>query len=1204
MHQVLFLQIPSQEHFSAANLIQSLCSAHWTQQQQPGRSRAPAKVVIFTRTGADVAKLGVGDGEKNLMKLVAAGAAAATAATDGGGAAAAPGVHAEDICVLQLRGLSSSAGVKASLAAFLGSARAAAPAAAAMQCDDARPRERLVLLLADMTMVTPSQLNLARAELDHELESLPAAARPLTVALAHCPAEQMQLGFPYHAVPTGGWDFCFCDALGLDDAMTAGMREAAAAAAATAPAQGAQSVAAPGTGALAVTDPRRWAAVGFALVDRPSPMEARIEFAGVFEAALRKAISGVKTHHVGATKVWLADKRGVTATFQVYGLGVSADSRTAAAASLFLSRPYLRNVLLDNFVGVMTETLQRTVRGAAVALLSGRAVKGGMLAMVRESMNWLLEDYLRVTYVALARDYGLEALARIPAAVAAPSDGGDQVALQAYAERALGLLTALAPTEVKNVAGGGQVTVICTAPTAPALPLFFQTAAALQQLVADAIEEASSGRQEASQDAVEAAAAEMLRDDVELAQIAKCIEEHPLLFRRFLSDVLQQLLKFHSARPLELDVLIELAFLAIGLGGARGAARPSCVRVLLLPRSDASIASLSQALAVLTPLRPLLFNAKGAALGDSRERLAAACAAAQQSLGLGAAAASPGNLSCGAGVVGAATLFEFGRILTAAAIELCWQRFCALALAALAGGASAAQGSDADADVKGWVALLRPLLTPLGNLRAISALLPATVAARVCSMVVALRVLAHLPTSPASRVLAAVHTAIGRLCTDATYLDIRDSDAAKTVTVANRSPPPVTLDFALRLLAHTVGLLQSADADSASGSVGGVGEHWPRALEDVIRWGIGSGSAVGDLAWGDSRGDGGAGPEGGASTGMLLALLLGVGLPPDALGSETDSLRSIVAETPRRVRVDIMSGLLPLNAPVPRGAMGAIAQASHVTACLAARDAALTLVTPLLAPLVGTLGCTGGGGGAAAAAPNVLFVPPSFTKLKPLLERAKAEALAADVGRAAEAAATAAADAQALGLNAGAGRRAPPPAAAKAPVVAALAQAPAPPPALPSVVELPFRDAAGPTAAALLFDVLYEGVLRAQDSNMELYGSAPGLAGLFCETIRSSQAGGRSLARPALTVWSSVIMQRLLEVLGDALSSSDADARPGVFASQTSPLQVSQALARIFCVDFVELAPPFFLQCIRNKQGLEWLLSNEQRLEVGGLGVV
>lgn len=362
------------------------------------------QVVIFSRTGADVSKLGVGGDETAFMALVRAAAAVAEAPVPARAAA----------CVLQLRGMGSSREVEERVRAFV-----SAPAPPQAGEGAALPHQRVLLLLGDMSVVTAPQLNFARQQVDAALEPVPREARPLVLALVHCPPEQLQLGFPYHAVPASDWGFAFCDALGLSDAIP---ELAAPSAVAAPPAAGAAAAS-----ARLATDPRRWVAVGYGLLDRPTPAEARVEFEAEFVKALRAAVTGVKMNQSTMTSRHIR-ARGIEAAEALYvGGPFNAEKRADAAMAIFQSRPYLRDVLLDCFVHTWGETLQvrtglplslpsefvlhppppaalqRTVRGAALALLSGQAVKGGMLEMVRGSLRWLLEDFLRTTYLALAQ---------------------------------------------------------------------------------------------------------------------------------------------------------------------------------------------------------------------------------------------------------------------------------------------------------------------------------------------------------------------------------------------------------------------------------------------------------------------------------------------------------------------------------------------------------------------------------------------------------------------------------------------------------------------------------------------------------------------------------------------------------------------------------------------------------------------------------
>ena len=193
-----------QEHFSAANLMRSLMCEHWRAPLSaqapshaahatskvgagwlpPPRSSAvrdapyppssPLQVVIFSRTGADVSKLGVGGDEAAVMSIVRAAAAAAA----GEGAAAWPVPSRAAVCVLQLRGMGSSHEVKERIKAF---------AAAPLTDAGALPHQRAMILLGDMSVVTAPQLNYARQQVrrrQHGAEGALPLACPLIVQRA------------------------------------------------------------------------------------------------------------------------------------------------------------------------------------------------------------------------------------------------------------------------------------------------------------------------------------------------------------------------------------------------------------------------------------------------------------------------------------------------------------------------------------------------------------------------------------------------------------------------------------------------------------------------------------------------------------------------------------------------------------------------------------------------------------------------------------------------------------------------------------------------------------------------------------------------------------------------------------------------------------------------------------------------------------
>lgn len=341
---------------------------------------------------------------------------------------------------------------------------------------------------------------------------MPAEDRPLVVVLAHCPPEQLLFGFPYHAVPVEGWEFAFCDALGLADTQT---QQAGGPA--------------PEQPAVAASDPRRWIAVGFGLIRQPKPEAARAEFLPLFLESLRAAARAAKTAVVGMTPQRLG-ARGVRAAARVYAAaGVSDAQRAEAAVAIFTARPYLRDALLESFVAAWGATLERTVRSAATALLGASAVTGGVLELVRANLRWLLGDFLRATYAGLAAEFGLEALALLPlppadaegGAGASPDPEAD--ALRRFAAVGLRALAALAPTDVAHTQGAPRFPVQSTAPRAATLPLFAQLSKPMRGLVKRAVDAATAAG-DASPAGVLRAAAAALEDEPVLAPLMASIE--------------------------------------------------------------------------------------------------------------------------------------------------------------------------------------------------------------------------------------------------------------------------------------------------------------------------------------------------------------------------------------------------------------------------------------------------------------------------------------------------------------------------------------------------------------------------------------------------------------------------------------------------------------------------------------------------------
>ena len=383
-----------QEHFSAASLFRSVLASRWVFEASPRLHAEPAsvepatsahgaiavslegsealavpvplaapapsphcaaafsppsKLMVFTRSDAEVAFIGMT--ATPVLRIMQAAAADAAARLRAAGATPIDSeVTAGDLFVLQLKAFSSSAAVTDAVAAFVDG-------------DDKGSRERprrVLFVLADMAAVTAGQLNHARHVIDARLGALPSATpRPSVLFLLHCPPEQLQVGFPYHAIPTGGWDFVFADSLCL------GAATAAAASPGSAGAGGAR---------LAPTDPRSWVAIMYGLAELPTPEAARAEFGGVFIESLRRAVASFKVNGVSAATL---ASRGVVASAPLYVekprgrpkavVEAAEAARVALVVRVFERCPPLRDALLDSWLRVLHVRFSRR----AAASLSG-----------------------------------------------------------------------------------------------------------------------------------------------------------------------------------------------------------------------------------------------------------------------------------------------------------------------------------------------------------------------------------------------------------------------------------------------------------------------------------------------------------------------------------------------------------------------------------------------------------------------------------------------------------------------------------------------------------------------------------------------------------------------------------------------------------------------------------------------------------------
>lgn len=216
-----------QEHFSAIALLHALIAVRWRESPDSSSFASTTqqqKVVIFTRSSADFYELT----QEALLRVArsAVSLAAADTASDASSEAvssarAALGaldasLRACDYTLLQLRGYASSQSVIDSVDQFFSLSEE--PQLRGDPRDTSmHPARRVLVLVADLSVVTPVQLNFTRHVIDSALARMFPGMKPLVAVLAHAPPEQLALGFPCHAVCVGGWAFSFADALGLAD---------------------------------------------------------------------------------------------------------------------------------------------------------------------------------------------------------------------------------------------------------------------------------------------------------------------------------------------------------------------------------------------------------------------------------------------------------------------------------------------------------------------------------------------------------------------------------------------------------------------------------------------------------------------------------------------------------------------------------------------------------------------------------------------------------------------------------------------------------------------------------------------------------------------------------------------------------------------------------------------------------------------------
>ena len=518
--------VDAQEHFSGAALVRGLTRGEFVQGGLA--TRAPPRLVLLTRTSAELgvtadaallaAALGYprhvvlacdgsgggggggGDGDADTEGSAAAGGGAgggstgrgrrqgkrgnrrrrggasdaAAAAGDGAAAEAdllfgrcAPGAAAGTLHVIVLRDVPSSTACAALVDVFF--ARAAAGMGGGGAVDALPP---LLLVLCDMAACTFAQVTRARRCVDDALGARAAvwggggggaggrdgggAALPIVVLLLHRPAAELLLRPTYDAVSMG-WDAVHVDAWDGADVDGADVDAGGGAV---------ERKEAESRGGGGV---RAWVRVMYGLAPTLTEADSRVEFAAGVETALWRAVTQCRFGAARFASLPAAARAALAASRAVYDPSTPPAVAPGAVLAALQGRPYIAEAL----VGVFAEYWSGFLGALGDAGARGSSDERPFLGAIRARHRWLLTDFMAaVVRGALAAEWGLEAIMRLPTGEVASAEDDPGVRVCVAALRAL------------RVGTEGTFTtraVPCDGPSVPLTPLFVAMISRLEE---------------------------------------------------------------------------------------------------------------------------------------------------------------------------------------------------------------------------------------------------------------------------------------------------------------------------------------------------------------------------------------------------------------------------------------------------------------------------------------------------------------------------------------------------------------------------------------------------------------------------------------------------------------------------------------------------------------------------------------------------
>jgi len=280
--------------------------------------------------------------------------------------------------------------------------------------------QKVLLILADRSKVTTSQVNLIIRRIDRILGTFPKQdSLPLIVLVQHFSSSSLQFGPVFDSLPFNGWDMTYCDAFGIVDAASVVITDAkivegvvptspfarlGSAMASDEDNNEENAFLSVNTAESQVqrfsrhaSDARRWLTVAFGLDKAPNPADAVNEFQDIAKTEIVVILS--TTRYGGDIKG--LEKRGIIKSATFYK---NSRNRSDFVVSLLSDRSYILATFLRGFTKAWASELTASVQNAAEELISGQSLQS-LIERTKSSFQTLLRAYCRHIIILLCENY-------------------------------------------------------------------------------------------------------------------------------------------------------------------------------------------------------------------------------------------------------------------------------------------------------------------------------------------------------------------------------------------------------------------------------------------------------------------------------------------------------------------------------------------------------------------------------------------------------------------------------------------------------------------------------------------------------------------------------------------------------------------------------------------------------------------------------